>query len=124
MNKERKEIKNIAITLALIGLTMAGCQSHYWYQEGKTFEECRRDCFECNYEAGKYARGVGVTFHEYPYSWGLPSGGPTSLHYGTGGRSRAGLRYDCMQAKGYRLVPKEQLPLEMRQGQNLGQIAD
>ena len=114
----------IFILFALISPMVVGCSSHYWYQESKTFNQCRLDYLQCNHEAETYAGDhTGLTFYE-----SSPRSRPKARKgyniYGFGGRDRAGFRYDCMWAKGYRLVSAKQLPPEWKQTRNLREIAD
>lgn len=46
-------MRNSAITLVLISVTVAGCSIRhcYWYNPAKTLEEAKRDCRECYNEA-------------------------------------------------------------------------
>ena len=68
----------------------SGCKS-FWYQEGKTFEECKRDLRECRSEMHKYS--------DKSYNLGVYD-----------------LKYEkaCMEQKGYRLVKERDLPLKVR----------
>jgi hypothetical protein len=67
-----------------------GC-SQYWYQEGKTFEQCRQAQVNCFEELKKRSDFVGPTY-EYEYKF----------------------MEDCMQEKGYRLVGANELPLDIK----------
>ncbi|MHC4558720.1 MAG: hypothetical protein ACYTFW_16055 [Planctomycetota bacterium] len=75
--------------LVMIGF-FTGCKS-YWYQEGKTFEECKRDLQQCRSEMRKYS--------------------DKSLNLGV-----YDIRFekDCMSRRGYRLVKENKLPLRVR----------
>ena len=69
---------------------LAGC-TQYWYQEGKTFEQCRQDRLDCFNELKKY----------------------TDLQHGSADydfKFMAG----CMKQKGYRLVTEDKLPLTVK----------
>ena len=72
--------------LFLIG----GC-SQYWYQEGKTFEQCQQAQAECFTELQKRSDLAGLTY-EYEFKF----------------------MDDCMQGKGYRLVGAKELPLNIK----------
>ncbi|MHC4648445.1 MAG: hypothetical protein ACYTBJ_23550 [Planctomycetota bacterium] len=66
-----------------------GC-AKYWYQEGKTFEECKRDRQECFNELKKYSDWERMGDYEF------------------------GFMEDCMKEKGYRLVTEDKLPLRVK----------
>jgi hypothetical protein len=76
-------------TALVVLCLMAGCQK-YWYQEGKTFDECKADWADCRAELAKR----------------------TDLNY-VGDYERRFLE-NCMQERGYRLVPQKDLPLDVR----------
>ena len=82
--------KFFSITLLTLMCCFAGCTS-FWYQEGKTFEECRRDLRECRSEMQKYS----------DKSYNL---GAYDLKF----------EKDCMEQRGYRLVKERDLPLRVR----------
>ncbi len=70
------------------GLSLvAGCGQKYWYQEGKTFEECKADRAACRAELLKRADTRQLGEYERKYM------------------------EDCMQQRGYRLVSEKELPL-------------
>ena len=77
------------ILLFTILCLLAGC-TEYWYQEGKTFEECQQDRKECLDELTKRSELYRVGDYE--------------------------LRFmeDCMKARGYRLLSEDKLPLELK----------
>jgi hypothetical protein len=70
--------------------TIAGC-SQYWYQEGKTFEQCQQAQADCFAELQKRSDLGGPT---YEYEDKFMEG--------------------CMQEKGYRLVGAKELPLNIK----------
>ncbi len=77
-----------ALRLGLVVLA-AGCQRMYWYQEGKTFDECRADHEDCQAELlqrtdRRYASSYKHRFLE-----------------------------NCMQERGYELVAEKALPLDV-----------
>ncbi len=75
----------------VVGLCLAaGCQQVYWYQEGKTFDECKADRADCRAELLKR----------------------TDLHH-VGDYERRFME-DCMRRKGYQLVRQKELPLDVR----------
>ena len=75
----------IAILTVLLLCFVAGCAT-YWYQEGKTFEECKQDNLECYEEMKRYSS-----------DW-------ESL-----GKQEFELMEDCMVQRGYRLVTEREL---------------
>jgi hypothetical protein len=83
--------RHIAIALILIlTLFSTGCTT-YWYQEGKTFEECEQDIRHCHSEAKMYAdSGVSLGFYD--------------IHF----------EDKCMRQRGYRHVHEWELPLRVK----------
>ncbi len=81
-------MKVIAV-LSWVGL-LTGCGQRYWYQEGKTFAECRSDRAVCRKELLKRTDLRRVGDYERRFV------------------------KDCMQARGYRLVTEGELPLDVR----------
>ena len=78
------------LLLCLICLS-TGC-TKYYYQEGKTFEECRRDRMDCLSELKKRLGTVSQRPGDYEYEFIA----------------------DCMNRKGYRLVTENKLPLNVK----------
>ena len=78
------------VVLSIGFVSLSGC-AKYWYQEGKSFEEC------------KYARDA--CFQELTRRTDFTS--PTVDYE---------MKYmnECMQAKGYREVSAKELPLKVR----------
>ena len=76
----------IAVSLCMI----SGC-SRYWYQEGKTFEQCRQANIDCFEDVQKRSDFSGPTY-QYEYKF----------------------MDNCMQEKGYRLVGAKELPLNAK----------
>ena len=78
------------MSLSVLFLFPAGC-AKYWYQEGKTFSECKQACDEC--------------FQELTRRTDFSS--PTADYE---------IKYmnQCMEAKGYREVSASELPLDVR----------
>lgn len=75
----------------IVGLCLAaGCQQKYWYQEGKTFDDCKADRADCRAELLKRADLNYVSDYERRFM------------------------ENCMQQRGYRLVPAKELPLDAR----------
>jgi hypothetical protein len=69
---------------------LAGC-AKYWYQEGKTFEECKQDRLEC-FEGLKRYSSNWQDMGEYEFKF----------------------MDDCMTQKGYGLVKENRLPLRVK----------
>ncbi len=76
----------LALSLAVLA---AGCQRQYWYQEGKTFAECRADYEDCQAELLKRAD------RRYPSSY------------------KHRFIDNCMQERGYEVVAGKDLPLDV-----------
>ena len=72
---------------------VAGGCAKYWYQEGKSFNQTRRDLAACQAEAVRYS-DVGRT-------------------HGLGGFEQEFVE-QCMQERGYLLVPEKELPMRIR----------
>lgn len=70
-------------------LLMSGC-NYYWYQEGKTFDECDADRKECMGELLKRSDVNYVTDYEVKFM------------------------KQCMEDKGYLLVEESKLPLDAK----------
>jgi len=84
--------------LILVGLLLTfacllgGC-SKYWYQDGRSFDECRKSLASCQAEATRYAdvertRGLGSYERDFVK--------------------------ECMQKKGYELVSEGKLPVRVK----------
>lgn len=86
----------LAAALPRAGLTVAlvvlatGCQRKYWYQEGKTFDECKADHEDCWAELRKRSN------LRYPSSY---------THE---------FLENCMRQRGYELLIQKNLPLDVR----------
>jgi hypothetical protein len=78
-------------TLMAVGLcSLAGCTT-YWYQEGKTFDECKQDRLECYEEMKKYSQDLeNLSRYEFKFM------------------------EDCMGRRGYRLVTARKLHVTVR----------
>jgi len=79
----------ILLLLGLICLS-AGC-AKYYYQEGKTFEECAKDRIYCFSELKK-RMSASETPGSYEYKY----------------------IEECMKSKGYKLVTENKLPLDAK----------
>ena len=76
--------------VSFLVLVPAGC-AKYWYQEGKSFDECKRARAECFEELKKRTDFSSPTV-EYEMKY----------------------MNECMQEKGYRQVSAKELPLDVR----------
>ena len=84
-------MRKLIISLFLSSIIfLAGC-SNYWYQEGKSFEECGNARNECFAELQKRSDMSNLTV-EYEIKF----------------------MNDCMTKKGYRQVPQDELPLGIK----------
>ncbi len=89
----------MTIVFCILGiglLSVAGCGQQYWYQEGKTFDQCKADREASRAELLKRTDVNSI---------------------GSYGRR---FMTDSMQKKGYRLMTQDQLPLDAkREGSDL-----
>ena len=76
---------NIAVLLIAACLT-SGCATEYWYQKGKTFEECYADHRACCQELERLTDQTQLGDRELK------------------------IIEDCMRSRGYRVVPESRLP--------------
>ena len=84
----RKSLLVVPLLVLIVFLT--GC-TKFWYQEGKTYEQCRRDLQQCAADMNKYSNkdlNLGV----YDISF----------------------ERNCMEQGGYRLVKERSLPMRVR----------
>ncbi len=79
--------------LLLIAACLLGGCSKYWYQDGRGFDECRKSLASCHAEATRYS--------DVERTHGL-------------GRYERDFVVECMQKKGYRLVPEKELPVRVK----------
>ena len=82
----------VAGMLFAVVFVVGGC-AKYWYQEGKSFNQTRRDLAACQAEAVRYS-DVGRT-------------------HGLGGFEQEFVER-CMQENGYQLVREKELPMRIR----------
>ena len=82
----------LAGLLLLAPLFLGGC-AKYWYQDGKSFQECREDLARCRSEATRYS--------------------DVERTHGLGGYE-AKFVDDCMHEKGYELLPEKELPIRVK----------
>lgn len=80
----------IFVLLSVMVFLPTGC-AKYWYQEGKTFEECRQARQDCFDELKKRTSFTSATV-DYEIKF----------------------MNQCMQEKGYREVSAKELPLDAR----------
>ena len=78
------------ILLLVILCVVAGC-STYWYQEGKSFDQCKKDRAECRAELLKRSDLKNLTV-QYEVKF----------------------IKNCMAERGYRLVTQDKLPLDVK----------
>lgn len=84
----------------VVGLCLvAGCEPAYWYQEGRTFNECKADQADCRAELLERTDRHHLSDYERRFM------------------------EDCMQQRGYRLVPDKDLPLDVRREEPNGVTA-
>jgi hypothetical protein len=84
-------MRRLSILLLLSSVFfLAGC-SKYWYQEGKTFDECKQARGECFAELKKRTDFSNPTI-DYELEF----------------------MNDCMMKKGYREVSQDELPLDVK----------
>ena len=83
----------IVAGLLLVSVGLLGGCAKYWYQEGKSFNQCERDLASCRAEAARYA-DVGRTS-------------------GLGSYEKKFVN-ECMGRKGYRLAPEKELPMRVK----------
>ena len=79
--------------ILLLSLSLLGGCAKYWYQDGKTFTECRRDLASCHAEAQRYSdveRTSGLGSYESKFVG------------------------ECMRTKGYQLLPEKELPIRVK----------
>jgi hypothetical protein len=83
-------VMKLMIGVVLAVVLVAGCEQRYWYQEGKTFDECQAARNACRAELDKRS----------------------DLHY----VSKYELEFikTCMEQRGYRLVRASDLPLDIK----------
>lgn len=79
------------LLLAFLICLSAGCKK-YFYQEGKTFDECKEDGAECVAEMRKRVADQSKSSSDYRYKY----------------------VEDCMKRKGYKLVTEGKLPLNVK----------
>lgn len=76
------------LILSVVLSFSSGCA--YWYQQGKTFDECDQDLDSCYKELKMYADMRYITYYEDNFM------------------------KDCMKEKGYQLVGEDKLPRRIK----------
>ena len=95
--------KSILIVVLLV-LFISGCSSTYFYREGTSFDDCKKDNEECGYEAEI----------EYPNYWILDQG-IKQYEY----------RKKCMELRGYKLIKRKNLPQSVKRVElYMGRVRD
>ncbi len=80
----------LSITLLVLMCCLTGCTS-YWYQEGKTFDECAGDLRQCVSEMRTYSdKSINLGVYDIRFE------------------------KDCMKRRGYKLVKERKLPMRVR----------
>jgi len=79
-------MKKLLVILVLVFVGVGGCGT-YWYQPGKTLEQCLQDSKECAYDANKH----GFDYFDCD-----------------------SLYRQCMEVRGYQQFLKEHLPMGIR----------
>jgi hypothetical protein len=79
----------MVLILVVVICLFSGC-ARYYYQEGKTFKQCRKDCEDCATELAKRVTNNKVGAYEHKY-----------MEY-------------CMTKKGYTTVTEDDLPLSAK----------
>lgn len=85
-------MKNLTVLLLLGLICLSGGCAKYYYQEGKTFQECARDRADCYAELQKRLADQSQRPGDYEHKF----------------------MEDCMKQKGYRLVTENKLPLDVK----------
>ena len=78
----------VAVLLVTLTCLGTGC-AKYYYQEGKSFNECKKDCVDCMTELSKRLAVQSQSPGGYEYRF----------------------IEECMKDRGYRLVTEDKLPL-------------
>ena len=96
-------MRDIRLLIGLFSLVLfTGCASQMvWYQEGKSLSECEQAWKECRFEAVKHGYVQASPFGD-PIASGAVAGVKQAFRENDIMRA-------CMDAKGYRLLPKSQV---------------
>lgn len=84
------------MSLLLLACGIIGC-GQYYYQEGKTFKECKQDFSECRSELSKYLDPA-----------------KTREEWSKWDSYERKFVDDCMEQRGYELVTENDLPLNVK----------
>lgn len=89
-------MRKVICIICLMMIGSSGCTA-YWYQPGKTLEQCSQDIIECKFEAKR----SGL----FPLQLGFFSTSPSPME-----------KYyiDCMRLKGYRSYQEKYLPVGVK----------
>jgi hypothetical protein len=80
----------LIVPLLVLLASLTGC-TKYWYQEGKTYEQCKGDLQQCVAEMSKYSdKDINLGVYDISFE------------------------RNCMEQGGYRLVKERNLPLRVR----------
>jgi hypothetical protein len=75
--------------MLVISSFFIGC-AQYYYQEGKSFDECKQDRVDCYAELEKRVEVVTASDYEFKFM------------------------KECMRQKGYKIVTEDKLPLDVK----------
>jgi len=81
--------RRIILVLAACGIFMSGC-TQYWYQEGVSHKRCLKDREDCFKELQKRTDFKNTGNYEFEFMT------------------------QCMREKGYELVTKKELPMDVK----------
>ena len=95
------KIVTVILLVCLSLLFASGCAS-YWYQNGKSYEECREDIKECLTELRKY-QDLNSSYSSTFYAENFEK--------------------NCMQNKGYILYSEDKLPLRAKRQTLSGRLS-
>lgn len=79
----------MALALTVVICLCGGC-AKYYYQGGKTFEQCKKDCDDCAAELAKRVTNNKPGVYEHKFM------------------------EDCMTRKGYITITEDELPLSVK----------
>ena len=77
------------VLVLVFGLLSSGC-AQYWYQEGVSYEQCKKDRSDCFEQLKKRTDFVRTGNYEFEFMT------------------------QCMEEKGYRLVKESELPMDVK----------
>ena len=85
-------MRNLTVILLICLIYLSAGYAKYYYQEGKTFDQCAMDRADCLAELKQRLGTVSQRPGSYEYKF----------------------IEDCMKRKGYRLVTENKLPLDVK----------